>query len=953
MTGYARQSFEQLDGEALCSAIPPEDFAQIKDRFTHMLETGAGMDCDFRFEGRKAVFWAHMAARVIDQRNGAYLVNASFFDFTEEKRLSEKLPCQSFCLDMIDRSLSSAVIIKEPGFENAIRYVSSNVLNMLGYSAEDAGHVYGDSYKNVIYLDDYQKVVDLIEQHKRNKPQHFEIEYRLVKADGSVIWVREAADRLDDFVVDNAYLIIFTDITDLKNVEMRLRVQNEEYRVAVLHGKDIIARYSIAQGVLCFPKEIAAMNKLPEKLEDMPCRLINEAIISSGSVENYIRIFDCAGRGENCSAEIEARWTDGKQRWFYAASTVIFDDRNAPVSAVISFSDITEKKRTEQKMNDLKETEQLFRAVAENVSILALRYDFSSDSFEPYGNVSQTVFSDLSGPYTADRIINSGLFETDSMNDLYAFYRDIKKGTAKGSLIVRARSHDNMRVWYKCSFINVFDRQHSPGYTVIICEDVTGRRENELALQLFQGVTKPGSRGIEVNLEYNLTADSIERIDGDMTVFSQEIINDSYTNALSKIAICLPPGEQEAFMAKMSRNKLLADFEADVNSGTCEITIRGRDGDTWIRVYYQMLREPYTDQIGLWLSCSNIDKEKKSELKLTEMAQIDAVTGCYNRAGFKARVQEKNDTADKNRMCVFILLDIDDFGRINDMFGHVYGDQVLRELSQTLTLLLTKNDVVARIFGGEFAIYATGFTDLSVINERLRILIAAVYRDLKAGVKLSVSAGVAISPNDGTAIAALYEKADTALRCAKLTGRNKYVLYHEDLAPVYGPGAITPINEDVQKSTGVYIRTFGYFDVFVNGEVMLIPNAKAKELLALLVDRRGGYVTSAELIASLWEDQPANKVTLARCRKMVLLLRNVLKEYGMEDLMESQKGSRRINTSLVNCDLYNYLSGKAEYAHLFKGSYMLNYSWGELTVSELEWSRGAVHYKSSPKMPKA
>ena len=45
---------------------------------------------------------------------------------------------------------------------------------------------------------------------------------------------------------------------------------------------------------------------------------------------------------------------------------------------------------------------------------------------------------------------------------------------------------------------------------------------------------------------------------------------------------------------------------------------------------------------------------------------------------------------------------------------------------------------------------------------------------------------------------------------------------------------------------------------------------------------------------------------------------------------------RRLNTSIVNCDLYNFLSGKAEYSNSFKGSYMLNYSWGEFMISELE-----------------
>lgn len=78
--------------------------------------------------------------------------------------------------------------------------------------------------------------------------------------------------------------------------------------------------------------------------------------------------------------------------------------------------------------------------------------------------------------------------------------------------------------------------------------------------------------------------------------------------------------------------------------------------------------------------------------------------------------------------------------------------------------------------------------------------------------------------------------------------------------------------------------------MFVNGEAPLIHNAKAKELLALLVDRRGAYVSQGDIISCLWEDESVNKVTLARVRKIVMILRNTLKEYHLEDLIESKKG---------------------------------------------------------------
>lgn len=133
----------------------------------------------------------------------------------------------------------------------------------------------------------------------------------------------------------------------------------------------------------------------------------------------------------------------------------------------------------------------------------------------------------------------------------------------------------------------------------------------------------------------------------------------------------------------------------------------------------------------------------------------------------------------------------------------------------------------------------------------------------------------------------------------------------------------------------VTIRTFGYFDVFVGNNPIPFSSKKSKELLAILVDRRGGYVSSEEAIGFLWEDEAVNAVTQGRYRKVALRLKNTLEEYGIADIVESVDGNRRIIMEKVECDLYNYISGKEEYANLFRGSYLSNYSWGENTLAEL------------------
>lgn len=133
----------------------------------------------------------------------------------------------------------------------------------------------------------------------------------------------------------------------------------------------------------------------------------------------------------------------------------------------------------------------------------------------------------------------------------------------------------------------------------------------------------------------------------------------------------------------------------------------------------------------------------------------------------------------------------------------------------------------------------------------------------------------------------------------------------------------------------VTVRTFGYFDVFVGDKPIAFRNKKSKELFALLVDRRGGFVTSEEAISFLWEDEPVTAVVMARYRKVALRLKNILEEYGIAEVIETVDGKRRIIPEKVQCDLFDYFAGKTENAQQFKGSYLSNYSWGENTLGEL------------------
>lgn len=133
----------------------------------------------------------------------------------------------------------------------------------------------------------------------------------------------------------------------------------------------------------------------------------------------------------------------------------------------------------------------------------------------------------------------------------------------------------------------------------------------------------------------------------------------------------------------------------------------------------------------------------------------------------------------------------------------------------------------------------------------------------------------------------------------------------------------------------VYIRTFGYFDVFVDGNPVFFTNAKAKELLALLVEHQGSYLSSSKAIEILWEGEPVDERLQARYRRVCFLLKKTLREAGVEEIVEVKGHRRRIVTGKVRCDFYDYLEGKINPLPRILSTYMSNYDWNDWTFAAM------------------
>jgi diguanylate cyclase (GGDEF)-like protein len=178
--------------------------------------------------------------------------------------------------------------------------------------------------------------------------------------------------------------------------------------------------------------------------------------------------------------------------------------------------------------------------------------------------------------------------------------------------------------------------------------------------------------------------------------------------------------------------------------------------------------------------------------ELSEQAETDALTGLPNRRTLDARLLEEFDRARRhNTHLSFVLVDIDDFKKVNDQYGHQFGDDVLRSVSSVLAGSLRALDLAGRFGGEEFALVLPGTPAAAgrrVADQIRKTLSKASFGDPEREiVGVTASFGVAGFP-DCTTVEELIGRADTALYEAKHAGKNRVVVGSTEPAPVKARG---------------------------------------------------------------------------------------------------------------------------------------------------------------------
>lgn len=211
------------------------------------------------------------------------------------------------------------------------------------------------------------------------------------------------------------------------------------------------------------------------------------------------------------------------------------------------------------------------------------------------------------------------------------------------------------------------------------------------------------------------------------------------------------------------------------------------DGYRWYRVVISSImgNEGYVTRIVGRIT--DIHTAKLKELELEVRAEIDLLTGVFNRGAtehlIKQLLKEEQETG-SSKIHAFIELDLDNFKSINDTMGHAYGDLVLNEVAEKLKNMFKGRDIVGRFGGDEFIVFMYDIEDeknAGILVGKLCNMIQKTYPCKSGDIEVTASIGLTVCESPFMEYQELFIQADKALYATKNQGKNGYTIYKDGM----------------------------------------------------------------------------------------------------------------------------------------------------------------------------
>jgi diguanylate cyclase (GGDEF)-like protein/PAS domain S-box-containing protein len=199
----------------------------------------------------------------------------------------------------------------------------------------------------------------------------------------------------------------------------------------------------------------------------------------------------------------------------------------------------------------------------------------------------------------------------------------------------------------------------------------------------------------------------------------------------------------------------------------------------WMMITVSLVRNEEGRALNLIMQFQDISERREMVGRLEYLAVHDYLTGLYNRRHFEQELAHEVDRAARyGSPGAILIIDVDNFKNINDTFGHLAGDDLLKEIAGLLKHRMRHTDILARIGGDEFAVllpHTNATQSKTVADDFVKVLDKQVAMLANESIRITASVGVASF--DGISAEEVFMRADAAMYGAKQAGRNRFLVY--------------------------------------------------------------------------------------------------------------------------------------------------------------------------------
>ncbi len=702
----------------------------------------------------------------------------------------------NFLMDCIAGGMTGCYL--EDGFP--LYFINQRMLEFLGYqSQEEYAQATGGLIINSILMEDRERLQsDILQQLKQR--DEYEVEFRMIKKDGSLIWINEKGKTTITVSGRPAIISLGVDISTQKEYEHQLSLYRKtasgafmvlvDKQYPILYGNDIF--YSMLEVT---KEEMALRGFYGSNLvhpEDLPA--LNEQLeeaVRRHSVDFQMEVRAITGRGNI--------------KWLLINGTFEYRKEGLVLNGFVI--DFTENHLLKQ---EISHRELVYRTALNQTHFKVWEYDIKGHALLLSGRVLEEYVFNERVEHIPESLLQHELVHPGSRQELFDLYRRLDEGEPHVQADILSRyTLEDPWTWQRIRYTTLYDKQGAPSSAVAVVEDITRQKEAEMQYQQDLQLRMAFNNSLIASFRCNLDTNQVEYVEGpSIDVFTpgmdyeelMEYHNQSMANQEDALRLKKLMG-RKALVRAFNEGRTTLSFEYRRKDGTGKLS--------WVCASIYLVRDAHNGKLYAYGTLQDINEKKVMELTMKDRAEHDILTGAYNKVTATQLISDSLARTHRQKgSCAFLLFQVEHFNQIVHECGYTVADQILKEVARQL-MQSAGDKIVGKFYGEEFVVYFYNNPQPETVKryaERVRNTISLPYMFPDSKYPVTLSAGIVFDNSSHSTFDSLYHKALLALTASETSGKNGIFVYSDNLKPVtipQNPGAVSGLTPQRYSDSGV------------------------------------------------------------------------------------------------------------------------------------------------------